>query len=500
MTTQSKLLLVALGAFLLGTTGPALLMWNPAGWEWAEEIVGRGHAEPSPSAGIVGASAQLWTCGMHPHVISEEPGYCPVCEMRLTPVKDTSISPGGAGTVPSGERKILYWRAPMDPNYTSDQPGKSPMGMDLVPVFEDAATVESSVRVDPNFLQNFGVRTAVVERGSIPIEIRTVGTLVHNEETLVSVNIKFAGWIEKAYFNTVGECVKRGDVLFEVYSPELVTTQQEYLAALDYVDRLSESAYPEAVERARSLLEATRERLQYWDISEEQIRQLDESRQASRTVKVFAPVSGLIVGKMENSLEGMRLTPGMTVLKLGSHTRLWAKVELYENDLQYVREGMPVRVEVNAFPGRSWRGKVVLFDPALDPRTRTLAAYVEIDNSEMKLRPNMFAGVLIRPAAVRGAVKVPQQAILHSGERAVVIVERAKGIFEPREVDLGTEGGGFQEVRRGLEAGERVVTSSQFLIDSESNLKAAISQLLGSRPRAEDTPAPQTELPSAQQR
>ena len=499
MMTQSKLWLVGLGAFLLGIGGPALLIWNPAGWDWAEEIVARRHAEEPPSSGAADAPAQLWTCAMHPHVVREEPGNCPACGMRLTPVKDTSVSSTSADTMPSDERRILYWRAPMEPNYTSDEPGKSPMGMDLVPVFEDEAAVEGGVRVDPNFLQNFGVRTVLAERGSIPIEIRTVGTLVHNEETLVSVNTKFAGWIEKAYFNNVGESVKRGDVLFEVYSPELVTTQREYLAALDYLDRLSESAYPEAVERARSLLEASRERLRHWDISEEQIRQLDESRQPSRTVKVFSPASGLIVGKMGNSLDGMRLTPGMTVLKLGSHSRLWAKVELYENDVRYVREGTPVRVEVSAFPGRSWRGRVVLFDGALDSRTRTLAAYVEIDNSDMKLRPNMFADVMIRPTAVRGAVKVPQQAILHSGERAVVIVEKSKGVFEPREVELGTEGGGFQEVRRGLEPGERVVTSSQFLIDSESNLRAAISQLLGSRQSAEDAPALETKPPSAHQ-
>ena len=499
MMTQPKLWLVGLCAFLLGIGGPKLLIWNPAGWDWAEEIVARRHAEEPQSSGTADTPVQLWTCAMHRHIVREEPGNCPACEMRLTPVKDTSVSSTGAGTMSSGERKIVYWRAPMDPNYTSDKPGKSPMGMDLVPVFEDEAAVEGGVRVDPNFLQNFSVRTVLAERGSIPIEIRTVGTLVHNEETLVSVNTKFAGWIEKAYFNNVGESVKRGDVLFEVYSPELVTTQREYLAALDYLDRLSESAYPEAVERARSLLEASRERLRHWDISEEQIRQLDESRQPSRTVKVFSPASGLIVGKMGNSLGGMRLTPGMTVLKLGSHSRLWAKFELYENDVRYVREGTPVRVQVNAFPGRSWRGRVVLFDGALDPRTRTLAAYVEIDNSDMKLRPNMFADVVIRPTVVRGAVKVPQQAILHSGERAVVIVEKTKGVFEPREVELGTEGGGFQEVRRGLEPGERVVTSSQFLIDSESNLRAAISQLLGSRQSAEDAPTLETKPPSAHQ-
>lgn len=489
MTTQSKLLLVGMCAFLLGTAGPVLLLWNPAGRHWADQLVGRDHAEKAPSM-RADAPAQLWTCAMHRHIVREKPGPCPACGMRLTSVKDTSVSSAAAGTAPPGERKILHWRAPMNPNYISDKPGKSPMGMDLVPVYDDEVSVEGGVRVDPNFLQNFAVRTTLAERGNILIEIRTIGTLTHNDETLVSVNTKFAGWIEKAYFNNVGESVKRGDVLFEVYSPELVTTQREYLAAFDFLDRLSGSAYPEAVGRARSLLEASRERLRHWDITEQQIKELDDSRQVTRTVQVYSPASGLIVAKMTGSLEGMRLTPGMTVLTLGSHTRLWAKIELYEDDLRHVRKGTPVRVEVGAFPGRSWRGRVVLFDGALDARTRTLGAYVEIDNSDMKLRPNMFADVLIRPPAVRDAVKVPSEAVLHSGERAIVIVERAKGIFEPREVTLGPEGGGYQEIREGLESGEKVVTSSQFLIDSESNLKAAINQLLGDRAAPDDSPDP----------
>ena len=494
MTNQSKLMLVGLCAFLLGTAGPALLLWHPAGRHWADQLIGRDKAQHVDSS-HADAPARLWTCAMHPHILREEPGPCPVCGMRLTPVKDTSISGAAAGTTPAGERKILHWRAPMNPSYISDKPGKSPMGMDLVPVYEDEPAVEGGVRVDPNFLQNFAVRTALAERGNIPIEIRTIGTLTHNDETLVSVNTKFAGWIEKAYFNNVGESVKRGDVLFEVYSPELVTTQREYVAAFDYVDRLTGSAYPEAVKRARSLLEASRERLRYWDVTEEQIKELDDSRQVTRTVKVYSPASGLIVAKMARSLEGRRLTPGMAVLTLGNHAKLWAKIELYEDDMRHVRKGTRVRVEVDAFPGRTWRGRVVLFDGALDIRTRTLGAYVEIDNSDMKLRPNMFADVLIRPPPLRDAVKVPSEAVLHSGERAVVIVERAKGIFEPREVTLGPEGGGYQEIRKGLEAGEKVVTSSQFLIDSESNLKAAINQLLGDRSAPDESSDPGSSQP-----
>jgi RND family efflux transporter MFP subunit len=370
----------------------------------------------------------------------------------------------------------------MDPNYISDKPGKSPMGMDLVPVYEDEQAVETGVRVDPGFLQNFAVRTEVVEKGSIPIEIRTVGTFSHNPDGLYSVSTKFAGWIEKSYFNNIGQHVRRGDLLFEIYSPDLVTTQQEYLAALQYVRKLSDAkAYPEAVERARALLESARERLRYWDVAAEQIRELEETGKPQRTVKIYSPASGILAAKVSESLDGMRVEPGMMIYHLADHSRLWVEVELYEHQIRYLREGMGARVDVEAFPGRAWSGRITRFSPTINPQTRTLKAYVEVENKDHRLRPEMYANILFQPPAVSGAVKVPEQAILHSGTRSVVVVQKARGVFEPREVELGPAGGGYQEVRRGLQAGETIVTSSQFLIDSESNLRAAIQQLLGER-------------------
>ncbi len=505
-TTRSKLVAVAAVAFLAGTLLPALVVWNPGDWAWADRLMGRVH-EPHEVTDASGKT--LYTCGMHPQVIQDKPGSCPICAMRLTPVKDTSVSEGhdmaamdaGAEGAPQGERKILYWRAPMDPNFIADQPGKSPMGMDLVPVYENqggGGGSAGSVRVDPSFLQNFAVRTAVVERGTIPIEIRTIGILEHDDTNVVSVNTKFEGWIEKSSFNTIGEYVERGDLLFEIYSPQLVTTQQEYLAAVSYVGRLSGKAYPEAVERAESLLESSRERLRYWDVTEQQIDELKQSGKAQRTVKIFSPASGYIVGKGGDSLEGMRLTPGMTVLKLADHSKLWAEVEFYEDQLQHVRKGTRVRIEVDAFPGRRWGGRIVLFDSSVDPKTRTLKAYVEVNNKDLKLVPGMYATVRVIAPAVSNAVKVPTQAILHSGERSVVIIQTGKGVFEPREVKLGPVGGDDQEVREGLEAGEVIVTSSQFLIASESNLKAAIQQLLGARKKSGDGPEEKKPAPAAQ--
>ncbi len=403
-------------------------------------------------------------------------------------LRDEAAEPTGSESETGGDRRILYWRAPMDPTYTSDRPGKSPMGMDLIPVYEDEAPADEagaqgSVRVSRSFLQNFAVRTAEVGRGALPVSIRTVGILAHNEERVVSVQTKYEGWIEGASVNNVGETVARGDVLFEIYSPQLVTTQREFLGAMDYVGRLRESgAYAEAVDRAQSLVEAARERLLFWDMTEAQIDELAASGTVARTVRVFSPATGFIVEKMGDSLEGMRLGPGMTILKIADHSTLWAETEFYEDDLRHVREGQAVTVEADAFPGREWSGRILFFRPAVNAQTRTLTAFVEVSNPDLLLRPGMYVNVTARARGAADAVMVPAEAVLHSGTRTVAIVSRGDGVFEPREVVLGTESEGVHEVVAGLAAGESVVVSSQFLIDSDANLRAAISQLLGAAP------------------
>ena len=436
MNSPRPLVLLLTGV-LLGIAATALFAWNPLGWSF------------------------------------------------LGAPRATANAPNGA----ANERRILYWRAPMDPSYRSGRPGKSPMGMDLVPVYADDAAeahAPDGVRVSPGFLQNFAVRTADAVRGAMPVAIRTVGVLAHNEEKLVSVNTKFHGWIEHAWVNNVGEYVDAGDVLFDIYSPELVTTQREYLAAMEYAGRLAEAgAYAEAIDRARSLRDAARERLRYWDVTEAQIRALEESGEASRTVRFFAPAAGFIVEKMGDSLEGMQLAPGMTVLKIADHSTLWAQAEFYEEDLRHVREGSPVSIEVDAFPGRHWGGTILFFRSAVNPETRALTAFVEVANQDLALRPMMYVDVMVEREAGRDAVLVPAESVLHTGERAVVIVERPGRVFEPRQVQLGRTAGGMQEITSGVAAGERVVVSSQFLIDSESNLRAAISQLSRGEPRGD---------------
>ena len=402
----------------------------------------------------------------------------PMNEAQAGAGESGALAPGGQAA-PAGERRILYWRAPMDPNYTSDRPGRSPMGMELVPVYADEGLGDGQVRVSPSFLQNFAVRTAAVHRGSLPVLIRTVGILAHNEERVVSVQTKYEGWIEQASVNNVGETVARGDVLFEIYSPELVSTQREFVGAMEYVGRLRDGgAYPEAIERAQSLLEATRERLLYWDMTEAQIDALAESGAVARTVRVFSPATGFIVEKMGDSMEGLRISPGMTVLKIADHSTLWAETEFYEDDLRHVGEGEAVEIEADAFPDRRWDGRILFFRPAVNTQTRTLTAFVEVANADLRLRPGMYVDVTARASGASDAVMVAAEAVLHSGTRAVVIVARGEGVFEPREVVLGTESEGMQEVTSGLIPGEQVLVSSQFLIDADANLKAAISQLL----------------------
>lgn len=427
---KARNVLVVLGGSLLGAAVVAMVAWSP----WTPSS--QGDANGLITGQAPAADATLYTCGMHPQVVRHEPGQCPICGMELVPKRRDAVEALGLADT-------------------------------------------TGVRVPPRFLQNFAVKTAVVKRGPLPVSIRTVGVLAHNEERLVSVNTKFGGWIEKAHVNNIGESVAEGDVLFDIYSPELVATQREYLAAHSYVARLVEGgADSGAVERAEALLEATRERLKHWDITDAQIARLEQEGAAPSTVRFFAPASGLVVAKSGDSLEGMRVDAGMTVLKIADHSTLWAEVRFFEEHLRHVREGSEAVVEAEAFPGRSWNGKILFFRSAVDPNTRALTALVEVGNADLALRPMMYVDVSVRAGGAADAILVPAQAVLHSGERAVVIVAKDDGSFEPREVTLGIAAEGMQDVASGLRAGERVVTASQFLIDSESNLKAALDQLL----------------------
>jgi Cu(I)/Ag(I) efflux system membrane fusion protein len=428
-----------------------------------------------------GSAQQLWTCGMHPQIVEKEPGQCPICGMDLVPMRTEAPSPDAGGTSDGG-REILFYRNPMDPTITSPVPAKDEMGMDYVPVYADEAegmTDGPSVRIDPAVVQNMNVLTQVVDRGDLSREIRTVGYLEYDQQKMVSVTTKYAGWIEKVYVNYVGEPVAKGQPLFEVYSPELLQTEQDLLSAIQFAKRM-ENATEDARLRARNLVEASRQRLDYWDVTAEQIQKLEETGKVFRTLTVVAPARGVVMKRMPG-LEGMATRPGMELFHIADLSSLWLSVEAFEDQIAWLKVGSEAEVTLSYFPGETFLGRVRYIEPQVNEKTRTVPLKLEVPNPGGRLRAGMYATVRFQPTVARDAVLVPSLAVLRTGQRNLVVVAEKDGRFSPREVRLGSEGEGRVEVLSGLEAGERIVTSAQFLIDSESNLREAVQKLLASR-------------------
>ena len=416
----------------------------------------------------------LWTCPMHPEVLEEESGSCPICGMDLVEVKEE---------VGNGEREILFYRNPMDPTITSPVPRKDNMGMDYVPVYADearsAATDGAVVTINPAVQQNMNVITERVTRRDISHRIRTVGYLDYDQEKMVSVTTKFPGFIEKTYVNYIGQPVGRGDPLFEIYAPELVQTEQELLSALRYATSLG-AAPEETRQRAEALLEAARLRLSYWDISDEQVRRLEETGEVFRTLQVTAPAGGVVMKRMPG-LEGMAVRPGMELLHIADLSDLWLTVEIFEDQLPWLDVGSTAMITMTYFPGETFHGRVRYIEPEVAQKTRTIQLTLEVPNRGSRLRVGMYATVVFEPVAAKDAIAVPSQAVLRTGERNVVIVALGDGRFAPREVRLGPQGEGFLQVLEGLSDGDEIVTSAQFLIDSESNLREAIQKMIAAK-------------------
>ncbi len=415
-----------------------------------------------------------WTCGMHPMIITDEPGDCPICGMALTPLKEGT---DGVGTAPAGERKVKFWQAPMDPTYISDQPGKSPMGMDLIPVYEDEATGGALISIDPSTIQNMGVRTAAVVRGSLSRTIRTVGLVSYEEPKQYVVNAKITGWVEKLYVAETGQQVKKGQQLLEIYSPELVTAQQELLLARDNYNSLKNSSVAQIAASAERLLEASRKRLQLWDVSKRQIEQLEKTGQVRKTMTLYAPYDGIVTNKMVS--EGMYVKPGMSLLNLADLSKVWVLADIYEYQLPWVKVGQPVRVELPYVKGRSLNAHVSYLYPFVEAKTRTVKARIEFDNADFELRPDMYVTVYLTGEQQDNALLIPQEAVLHSGEKQTVFVAQPGGRFEPRLVKTGLQGDNDRvEILQGLFEGEQVVISAQFMLDSESKLREAIQKMM----------------------
>lgn len=407
---------------------------------------------PGTGAAAASKSEQLWTCGMHPQVIQNKPGLCPICEMKLTPIRREASG--------SGEKKPKYYKSTMNAGETSPTPAKDSMGMDMVPVYE-AESANSTISIDPVTVQNMGLRLGTVSSGPVRRVVRTVGAVEFAETSLTDVNTKVKGWIEKLYVDSTGQQVHRGEPLFEFYSPDLYSAQTEYLLALDSGDSLKASA---------------RNKLKYYDISDEQIAELEKTKQVKKTLRVLAPRDGIVVEKM--AVEGQMVEAGMKLYRLADLSLVWVQSQVYEQDLGFVRPGEEATVSLSYLPDRKFRGRVTYIYPTIDDRTRTARVRMEFHNPGYFLKPGMFTTVELESEVTASAVLVPDSAVLRSGEKNTVFVALDGGHFEPRVVTLGmrSEGNTYQ-VLRGLKAGERVVVSGQFMLDSESQLREAIQKM-----------------------
>ncbi|MFQ5813991.1 MAG: efflux RND transporter periplasmic adaptor subunit [Anaerolineae bacterium] len=377
---------------------------------------------------------------------------------------------------PSGEREVLYWYDPMHPAYRSDKPGIAPdCGMELVPKYADEVEAmkdmpPGTVMLSPEKQQLIGIRTADVRRERLTRTIRTVGRLAADDTKIARIHVKIEGWVEEVYVDFVGKLVQKGQPLFTLYSPELVSTQQEYLIARRGDEYLGDSPYREVAKGAESLLRASRERLQLWDISEEQIKKLEETGEVTRTMTLYSPIDGFVMHR--NLYEQVYVTPGMQLYEIADLSTIWVYVDIYEYEVPYVQLGQSATMRLSYFPGKVYTGRVTYVYPTLDPKTRTVKVRLEFPNPAFELKPDMFADVELK-ADYGVQTLVPSEAVLDSGMRQIVFVAKPGGFFEPREVQVGARLENQYIILDGLKPGETIVTSGNFLIDSESRLSSA---------------------------
>jgi Cu(I)/Ag(I) efflux system membrane fusion protein len=371
---------------------------------------------------------------------------------------------------PTGGKQLLYYRNPMGLPDTSPVPKKDPMGMDYLPVYagEEPRADDGGIRVSAERIQKLGVKTAVVEHRQLARAPRATGRVEVDERRVFAVAPKFEGWIERLHANVTGQAVARGQPLFEVYSPELVSAQREYALAAKGA-RLGSADTQAAM---RQLAEASLARLRNWDISEEQLKALAAGGDARRSLTFRSPVAGVVTEK--KALQGMRFMPGETLYQVADTSAVWIIADIPEQDIALVKPGAKAKVRIDAYPGRDFEGTVAYVYPTMKAETRTIPVRLELANPGALLKPAMYAQVEFAASDARGGLAVPVSAVIDSGVRQVVVVAVGEGRFESREVRLGMRGDQYVEVLSGVAEGEQVVVAGNFLIDSESNLRAAL--------------------------
>ncbi len=382
-------------------------------------------------------------------------------------------------TTPDKKEPIFY-RHPMDPSITSPVPAKGSMGMDYLPVYADGSVSNSdlagSVKIDPVVVQNIGVRTTIATRQSLSRTIRAVGRVDFEEEKMAHLHPKVEGWVEDIRVDKTGQNVAFDDILFSIYSPKLVSTQQEYLLALNNLEALKNSPFDDIKRGAEELVKSSRERLRLLDVADHQIHELEQSREIKKTQHIHSSVAGTVI--RIGARQGQYVTPKTEIYMIVDLTQVWVYADIYEYELPWVKVGDKVAMTLAGVPGLTFKGQLSYIYPYAESKTRTTKVRLIFDNSELLLRPDMFSEVLIYTDTLDDAVVIPAEAIIRSGASNQVFVVRGPGKFEPRPVELGFESHGQVAILSGLEAGEEVVTSAQFLLDSESKLREATAKML----------------------
>ncbi|WP_341661316.1 efflux RND transporter periplasmic adaptor subunit [Vibrio sp.] len=367
----------------------------------------------------------------------------------------------------SSANEPLYWVAPMDPNYQRDKPGKSPMGMDLIPVYADDLNSNNdkpgTVKIDPAVENNLGVKTAVAEYEVLAPRIETVGYITFDESLLWQTNVRVSGWVEKLYINAVGEKVKQGEILFTLYSPELVKAQEELLNAYQT--------------KRKGMIKAATERLVTLGVDVEQVKQIASRGKASHTIEVKAPADGVIASL--SIREGGYLSPAQAVISAGPLDDVWVDAEVFERQSQWIKQGSQAAMTLDALPGGKWKGEVDYVYPILDPSTRTLRVRLRFPNPKGELKPNMFANVTLKPVTSEKVLTIPRNSVIHSGGMTRVVLAQGKGKYRSARIETGREAADKVEVISGLTQGERIVTSAHFMLDSESSQSADLSRING---------------------
>lgn len=456
-------------------TAPLMLALGLGGGYWLALHQNREAAAPVPTE----RKPLFYRNPMNPAVTSPVPAkdemgmdYLPVYADDNSKESSTAVEP----------RKILFYRNPMNPAVTSPVPAKDEMGMDYVPVYAEgqagAEKVAGAVAIDPVTVQNMGVRTAPAKKAKLSHVVRAVGRVAYDEERIVRLHPKIEGWIENLWADKTGEKVQKNQMLLSIYSPQLVASQQEYVLALNNQKVLEKSPIEEIRIGAEQLVKSARERLNLLDVPAHQLHELAESRTIKKDLHIHAPADGIVINI--GAREGQYVTPETELYMIADLSKVWVYAEIYEYELPWVKEGDPVEMRLAGIPGWTFKGRLAFIYPYAEAKTRTVKVRLVFDNADLLLKPDMFTEVTIHSGSQMDSVVIPAEAVIRSGAQTQVLVVRGPGKFEPRKVTTGLASEDEVAIVDGLAAGEDVVTSAQFLIDSESKLNEATAKMMES--------------------